>query len=280
MGGIAGLAGGICGDAYAVDAGVSGGANVPIAASPSLEVIGFAFGVSLVTGILFGVAPAWIAAQAKPADALASGTRTRLRGASLLQRGLVVLQAALSLVLLVGAGLFAQNLNKLQSMDLKLDAKNRYIVHINPQAAGYSQTQLEALYRTMEERFHAVPGVVKVGISNYTPMEDNNWGNGIGCRGSRRRMWRFLHQGQCGVLRLGGNAGGDGARDWRAGYFDGSGGAVVNQTFVKKFFKREESDRAAIGRRFAWEILRLWAWWRIRLIPMCAGRITACTSCR
>ncbi len=60
--------------------------------------------------------------------------------------------------------MFAQSLNKLESTDLKLDAKNRYIVHINPQAAGYSQTQLEALYRTMEERFHALPGVVKVGI--------------------------------------------------------------------------------------------------------------------
>src|SRR5580698_5882406 len=66
---------------------------------------------------------------------------------------------------------------------MKLNATNRYIVHINPQAAGYSQTQLEALYRTMEERFHAVPGVMKVGISNYTPMEDNNWSNGIGIPG-------------------------------------------------------------------------------------------------
>ena len=145
--------------------------------------IGFAFGLSLVTGILFGVAPAWIAAQANPADALRSGTRTTASGASLLQRGLVVLQAALSLVLLVGAGLFSQSLNKLQSTDMKLDAKNRYIVHINPQAAGYSQTQLEALYRTMEERFHALPGVMKVGIATYTPMEDNNWGTGVEIQG-------------------------------------------------------------------------------------------------
>jgi macrolide transport system ATP-binding/permease protein len=66
---------------------------------------------------------------------------------------------------------------------LKLESKNRYMVHINPQAAGYSQAQLEALYRTMEERFHAVPGVVKVGISNYTPMEDNNWGNNMRVQG-------------------------------------------------------------------------------------------------
>jgi predicted permease len=93
-----------------------------------------------------------------------------------LQRGLVVLQAALSLVLLVIAGLFSRSLYKLQNTDLKLETKNRYIAHINPQAAGYSQSQVEALYRTMEERFHALPGVEKVGISTYTPMEDNNNG--------------------------------------------------------------------------------------------------------
>lgn len=160
-----------------------GAENVPISASPSLEVVGFAFALSLLTGILFGVAPAWMAAKTQPADALRSGARTTTTGASLLQRSLVVLQAALSLVLLVGAGLFVQNLSKLQNTDLKLDAKNRYIVHINPQAAGYSETQLEALYQTMEERFHAIPGVVKVGIATYTPMEDNNWGNSIGIQG-------------------------------------------------------------------------------------------------
>jgi len=116
-------------------------------ANPSLAIIGFAFGLSLLTGVLFGVAPAWMAAQAKPADALRSGTRTTATGASLLQRGLVVLQAALSLVLLVGAGLFSQSLNKLQSTDLKLDAKNRYIAHINPQAAD---TRRRSLRRSIE----------------------------------------------------------------------------------------------------------------------------------
>ncbi len=151
---------------------------------PSLPVLGFAFGLSLVTGILFGVAPAWTAAKTEPADALRSGSRTTTSRASLLQRGLVVTQAALSLVLLVGAGLFTQSLNKLEHTDMRLDTKNRYIVHINPQAAGYSQTQLEALYRTMDDRFHGLPGVVKVGISGYTPMEDNNWGTGIQVAGA------------------------------------------------------------------------------------------------
>jgi predicted permease len=246
LGGLIGLVMAYAGTHMLLMLAFPGEQNVPIAASPSLEVIGFAFGISMLTGILFGVAPAWIAAQANPADALRSGTRTTASGASLLQRVLVVLQAALSLVLLVGAGLFSQNLNKLQSMDLKLDSRNRYIVHINPQAAGYSQTQLEALYRTMEEQFHAVPGVMKVGISNYTPMEDNNWSNGIGVQGEPN-----VHGGASFIKA-------------NAEYFDSVGThvlmgrgigvqdtsaappvTVVNQAFVKEFFK----GRNPIGRR-------------------------------
>jgi macrolide transport system ATP-binding/permease protein len=246
MGGVVGLVVAYAGTHMLLMLAFPGAQNVPIEAGPSLEVVGFAFGVSLLTGILFGVAPAWIAAQAKPADALRSGTRTTATGASLLQRVLVVLQAALSLVLLVGAGLFAQNLSKLQSMDLKLDSKNRYMVHINPQAAGYSQTQLEALYRIMEERFHAVPGILKVGISNYTPMEDNNWGNGIGIQGDPEA------HGVASFIKA------------NSDYFDSVGThvlmgrgigvqdtstapavTVVNQAFVKEFFK----GKNPIGRR-------------------------------
>jgi predicted permease len=160
-----------------------GAENVPIHASPSPLVIGFACGLSLMTGVLFGVAPAWIAAQANPADALRSGSRSTATSTALLQRGLVVLQVALSFVLLVGAGLFLQSLRKLEGTDLKLDAKNRYIVHINPQAAGFTQRQLEALYRTMQDRFHLLAGVTRVGIASYTPMEDNNWGNEVQVQG-------------------------------------------------------------------------------------------------
>jgi formate hydrogenlyase subunit 3/multisubunit Na+/H+ antiporter MnhD subunit len=118
-------------------------ANMPVSAAPSLLVIGFAIGLSLVTGILFGLAPALMAARTQPVESLRSNARTTTQGASLLQRGLVVLQAALSLVLLVAAGLFAQSLNKAENVDMKLDTTNRYIAHINPQAAGYKNTEVE-----------------------------------------------------------------------------------------------------------------------------------------
>ena len=183
MGGLAGLIVAYAGTRMLLMLAFPGEQNVPIDASPSGAVVGFALGLSVLTGVVFGVAPAWIAAKAQPADVLRSGARTTTTGASRLQRGLVVLQAALSFVLLVGAGMFSQSLRRLENTDMKLDARNRYIVHINPQAAGYSATQLEALYRTMEEQFHALPGVQKVGIATYTPMEDNNWGNDMQVEG-------------------------------------------------------------------------------------------------
>ncbi len=222
--------------------------SIPIHAGPSPAVLAFAIGLSLLTGVLFGAAPAWIASRTQPADVLRSGTRSTSGGATLLQRSLVVVQAALSLVLLVGAALFARSLSKLQHIDLKLEAKNRYIVHINPQAAGYSQRQVGELYRMIEDQFHAVPGVEKVGISTYTPMEDNNDG------------WGVLVQGQPDLHVS--------ASDVKANaeYFDSVGThvlmgrgirqqdtpasttvAVVNQSFVNKLFKPRENP---IGHHF------------------------------
>jgi len=248
IGGIAGLIVANAGTRMLLAMAFPGAQNIPIDASPSGAVLVFAFGISLLTGILFGVAPAWITSNANPADALRSGTRTTTSGASLLQRSLIVLQSALALVLLVGAGMFIQSLNKLRNIDLKLNSTNRYIVHFNPQAAGYSSAQVEALYRTIEDRFHAIPGVRKVGISTNTPMEANNSGDGVQIQGQP-----FLNDGASWVR---GNA----------EYFDSVGThvlmgrgfttrdtstspavAVVNQSFVKRFFKPGENP---IGRRF------------------------------
>jgi macrolide transport system ATP-binding/permease protein len=221
--------------------------NMPINASPSLLVIGFAFVLSLVTGILFGLAPALMAARTQPIEALRSNARTTAHGASLMQRALVVLQAALSLVLLVAAGLFAQSLNKAENVDMKLDATNRYIAHINPQAAGYKNTEVEPIYQTIVDRFHAIPGVLKVGLATYTPMEQNNWGSGVKIQGESD-----LNKGASWVKGT-------------SEYFDSVGThvvmgrgftsldqlnaapvAVVNQEFVKQFFGK----RNPIGHHF------------------------------
>jgi predicted permease len=179
IGGIAALAVSYGGARLLLMLAFPGEEHVTISTRPSMEVLWFASCVAVATGVLFGVAPALMGAKAPPADALRSGTRMTAGGASLLQRGLVVLQAALSVVLLVGAGLFSQSLSSLQHTNMKLESKNRYIVHFNAQAAGYKDEQVNALYRTLEERFHTIPGVVKVGVSTFTPMEGNDDGYGV-----------------------------------------------------------------------------------------------------
>jgi len=248
LGGLAGLIVAYAGAEMLLRLAFPGAANVPIQVSPSLPILGFACALSLVTGILFGVGPAWIAAQTQPVEALRSGARTTAASVSRLQRALVVLQAAVSLVLLVGAGLFSQSLNKLQSTDLKLDARNRYIVHINPQAAGYSQTQLDALYRTIEQSFHALPGVKNVGICTYTPMEDNNWDDYVQIQGQppsgKSASWvrgnpeYFDSVGTHVIMGRG-----IGVQDTSTARTV----AVVNQTFVKEFFKQGSNP---IGQHF------------------------------
>jgi predicted permease len=221
--------------------------NMPVNAWPSLLVIGFSFALSLFTGVLFGLAPALMAARTQPAEALRSNARTTAHGASLLQRALVVLQAALSLVLLVAAGLFAQSLNKAENVDMKLVATNRYIAHINPQAASYKNTEVEPLYQTIEDRFHAIPGVLKVGISTYTPMEENNWGSGVKVQGdpdlNKGASWvkgtpeYFDSVGTHVVMGRGFTS---------QDTLNGPPVAVVNQEFVKQFFGK----RNPIGHRF------------------------------
>jgi macrolide transport system ATP-binding/permease protein len=182
-GGVVGLVVAYAGARMLLMLAFPGAEDLPIHAGPSIAVLGFALGLSLLTGLLFGGAPAWIASHAGPVTALRNIARNTTATVSLLQRSLIIVQVGLSLVLLIGAGLFLQSLIKLETKDLKLDARNRYIVHINPQAAGYTQLQLDGLRRTLEERFHALPGVLKVGLSSYTPMEDNNNGWGVQAQG-------------------------------------------------------------------------------------------------
>lgn len=228
-----------------------GAENVPIHATPSAEVLGIACGLALVTGVLFGAIPAWITSYAEPADALRGSTRTTAAGSSILQRTLVVLQAALSLVLLVGAGLLSQSLNKLEHQDFKLTTANRYIVHISPQAAGFKTTQVEALYRTIEERFHGIPGVKYVGISTYTPLEGNNWNKSWQIQGQPvpaedadsiasyvRATPEYFDAIGTHVVR------GRGITDRDTSTAPGV--ALVNQTFVQKFLK----DKEPIGQHF------------------------------
>ena len=151
----------------------------PLSATPSWPVLLFALGVSLVTGMLFGAAPAWIASRANPADALRGANRSTGDSSSLPQRILVIFQAALSVTLLSMAGLLISSLRKLEHQDFHFEPQGRLIAFIDLQAAGYHYEQLASLYRRLDQSFAGLPGVQNFAYATYGPMADNNWGTGV-----------------------------------------------------------------------------------------------------
>jgi predicted permease len=233
-------------------------AHVSIHASPSLPVLAFTFAVSLLTGVLFGVAPAWLTARTAPADALRGASRSTGRSGGWTQKSLVIAQIALSLVLISAAGLLTQSLRNMHRQDFGFETPNRYIVHIDPTMAGYKPGQLEAFYRQLHDSLSAIPGIGQVSFSLYSPMEGDNWSETIFLEGHPPPP--------------------PGSRDYNAswvrvtaGYFETLGTkiiegrsfteqdnsssravAMVNQNFANKYFKSENP----IGKHFGFTDLK------------------------
>jgi predicted permease len=219
--------------------------QLPIHASPSLAVLGFAFALSLLTGLIFGIVPAWISSHSDPAEALRGVNRSTRDRASLPQKSLIVIQAALSLVLLVGAGLLTQSLRNLEHQDFGIATSNRYVFHFDPAGAGYSVATMPAANDRLDREFAALPGVQSVGLALYSTLEGNNWGEGIYVEGrpapgptdNNNSSWdrvspHFFETIGQSVVRGRGFTEEDTATSRMV--------AVVNQAFVKKFFPNED----------------------------------------
>jgi predicted permease len=131
-----------------------------------LRVLGFTLALSLLTGIIFGLAPAWRATRVDLTQTLKDSSRgASATSRSLLSKSLVVMQVALSLLLLVGAGLFVRTLLKLQRVEPGFNTRNLLLFGVDPGLIGYREERLAQLYRQMSERLEAVPGVTSVTFS-------------------------------------------------------------------------------------------------------------------
>jgi predicted permease len=251
VGGVIGIAIAYLGARTILNLAFPDATQLPIHASPSPIVLGFAFLLSLITGIVFGIIPAWISSHSDPAEALRGLNRSTGDRAHLPQKTFIVLQAAVSLVLLVGAGLMTKTLRNLEQQNFGIVTANRYIVHIDPMGAGYNVNSIGPFNQRLEQEFSALPGVKSVGIALYSTLEGNNWGEGVYVQGHpapgpeehNGSSWdrvspHFFETIGQPVLRGRGLTEQDTATSrWVA---------VVNQTFVKKFFPKEDP----IGRHF------------------------------
>jgi len=156
---------------------------VPISATPSLPVLLFTLGVSVLTGIIFGIAPAWVTSHADPVEALRGATRSVGSGRSWAQKSLVIAQAAISVVLLSAAALLGQTLRNLEHQNFGFEAQGRYIAWIDPGLGDYKLEQVDPLFRQIVDRLRHIPGVRMVTAALYAPMSGDSWNNGIRVEG-------------------------------------------------------------------------------------------------
>jgi predicted permease len=228
---------------------------VPIDAAPSLPILAFAFGLSLVTGMLFGTAPAWFASHADPAEALRGANRSTHDRSSLSQKILVILQATLSVVLLAGAGLLTRSLINMQHQKLGYETDHRALVSLTGPFNSYSRPKLDAMYIELQDRLAHMPGVESAALALYAPLQDN-WGEMVIREGhgmpnmdeKTGSSWDHVSPGYLETL---------GQQIVRGRSLTAEDTAstrnvvVVDETFVKTFFKPGEDP---IGQRFGLDL--------------------------
>jgi predicted permease len=232
---------------------VNGMAGIPIDASPSLPVLSFAFGVSLITGVAFGIAPAWMATRVDPIEALRGANRSTARTGSLPRKTLVVFQVALSLVLLSASGLLTAALHNLENQDFGFEQDRRIVVNYDPRLAGYGPEQLTPLYRRIHDSLSGVPGVSAVALCTYSPLSGNNWGAGVlvdghpapGPNDDDFSSWDRVTAGYFSVI---GNPILRGRGITEQDTSTSRHVAVINQAFARKFFKNEDPIGKYFGR--------------------------------
>jgi predicted permease len=222
---------------------IEGMAGVPIQASPSAPVLLFTFAASLITGLAFGIAPAWMAIRVDPMEALRGSNRSTTRSGSLPRKALVVFQAALSLVLLSSAGLLTAALGNLENQDFGFDQERRTLVKIDPQLGGYRVEQLDALYRRLHDLFAGMPGVASVSMCMYSP-HSSDWYHSIyiggqSTPGPNEDNGAGVDRVTAGFFETIGNPIVEGRGITEQDTGNSPHVAVVNQAFVKKFFKHE-----------------------------------------
>jgi predicted permease len=244
LGGAAGLAVAYLGVKAIVALAFHGAKYVPIDAAPSLPVLAFAFALSLVTGVLFGTAPAWHASHADPAEALRGANRTTRDRSSIAQKVLVIVQATLSVVLLAGAGLLTHSLEKLQHQDFGYETDHRVTISLTAPFSSYSQAKLDAMYRELQQRLSHIPGVAHAALAQYTPLEDN-WGEivirqGHGMPNMNEQIGSSWDHVNPGYLETLGEPILRGRSITEQDTATTQHIAVVNEAFVKRFFKPGE----------------------------------------
>ncbi|HKP14093.1 MAG TPA: ABC transporter permease, partial [Blastocatellia bacterium] len=223
--------------------------------SPQLDarLLAFTFGLSVLTGIVFGLAPALRATRLNLESTLREqgSSVSSSRGQVRFRKGLVVSQIVLTTVLLVGAGLFARSLNNLNKLDLGLRADQLIEFSIEPQLNGYSPQRTVAFFDDLHQRLAALPGVESVSEAEIPPFTDSSAGSNITVEGYQSQDDDEMHVNRntvgasffstMGIPLI------KGREFTHADGPDTLKVAVVNETFARRYF----AGREPVGAHFA-----------------------------
>jgi len=211
---------------------------------PDARILAFTVGIALLTGILFGIAPAFRGSRINVAPALkesaASSDATKVPGRRFgLGSSLVVAQVALSVVVLTGAGLLVRTLANLRNINPGFDTRNVLLFGINPGLAGYNQDRIQTLYSELQTRLAAIPGVISASYSGDTLLSAGLWTSGVHIEGQPEKTTvetdmfsvgpEFFETMRLPLL----NGRTFAASDLRST----QAVAIVNQTFVRRFLE-------------------------------------------
>lgn len=229
-------------------------AGYTISSSPDLHMLAFAIGLSLLTGLLFGVAPALQAARPNIVETLkakaagATGGRHQI----VFRKVLVAVQIALSLLLLIGASLFIRSLGNLRSVDPGFQTQSLLQFETDVDSIGYDLQKAHAFYNRLEPRLERLPGVEAAGIADNPVLAGSDWENGITVAGHANkpgeRTSSYVNAVSPGYFRA------LGIHLLSGRVFRASDTAktpkvvVVNESFAKHYFGRESALGRRIGR--------------------------------
>ena len=159
-----------------------------LSGSPDWNVLGFTALISILTGVLFGLVPALQATRPELAPTLKDQASNVVGGTAVaLRKSLVIGQVALSLLLLVGAGLFIQSLNKLKDLNPGFETGNLLTFQVEPTLSGAKPEQVSSYYRQLMDRLRAVPGVTSASLAVMPLLDGNEWDNWVTIEGYTAR---------------------------------------------------------------------------------------------
>jgi predicted permease len=226
-----------------------GGDELALDLKIDARVLAFTMALSLLTGVVFGLAPALRSTRIDLTPSLKENSlHYQGRITSLLTKSLIVAQVSMSFVLLIGAGLFLRTLRNLETVDVGFNRENLLLFRVDPRLSGYRGPQIADLYQRIAERIEAVPGVRSAAISRHPLLSGSRRSSNISVEGAQQTTEailinlvseRFFETMEIPlILGRGLNA----RDDERAPKV-----AVINQMMARKYF----GDENPIGRRFS-----------------------------